>query len=344
MALFCKILVLTAIRTDIDYMRQYRDFDNDPVRLNYSEGETFLNALHSSGRHYIPIIDSAIYVPNLDNASDAYPTFDHGNATGAFIQNPDGSLYIGDVWPGYTVFSDWIGGGAGPWWINEMVTWHGKLKFDGAWIDMSEASSFCVGSCGSHNLSLNPVHPPFGLPVEPGNMVFGYPEGFNLTNANEAENAASLSASQASAYPTASSATGSMDHLKTTPTPHVRDVNHPPYVINNVQGDLAVHAVSPNATRTQEYEVHNLFGHQILNATYHALQQAIPRVRPFIIGRSTFAGSGKWAGHWGGDNTSLFAYMFFSIPQALAFSLFGIPMFGVSHTSTLVLTYCSLVV
>jgi hypothetical protein len=60
-----------------------------------------------------------------------------------------------------------------------------------------------------------------------------------------------------------------------------------------------------------------------------ALLEVFPGKRPFIIGRSTFAGTGKWAGHWGGDNTSLFAYMYFSISQALHFSLFGIPMFGV---------------
>ena len=54
------------------------------------------------------------------------------------MTNPDGSLYIGEVWPGYTVFPDWIGGGAGQWWIDEMVTWHGKIAFDGIWIDMSE--------------------------------------------------------------------------------------------------------------------------------------------------------------------------------------------------------------
>lgn len=320
-------------RTDIDYMNQYRDFDNDPIGFNYSEGEEFLSSLHNSGRHYIPIIDSAIYVPNSENASDAYATFNNGNASDAFMKNPDGSLYIGDVWPGYTVFPDWIGGGAGQWWIDEMVAWHNKLNFDGAWIDMSEASSFCVGSCGSSNLTMNPVHPPFGLPGETGAVIYTYPEGFNLTNATEAANAASLSASQASAYPTASSDTESVSYLRTTPTPSVRDINHPPYVINNIQGDLAVHATSPNATHadgTQDYDVHNLFGHQILNATYYALLQAIPKVRPFIIGRSTFVGSGKWAGHWGGDNTSLFAYMFFSISQALSFSLFGIPMFGVS--------------
>jgi alpha-glucosidase len=121
-------------------------------------------------------------------------------------------------------------------------------------------------------------------------------------------------------------------YLRTTPTPGIRDINYPPYVINHVQGDLAAHAVSPNATHqggTQEYDFHNLFGHQILNATYHALLNVFPTKRPFVIGRSTFAGSGKWAGHWGGDNVSQFYYMFISIPQALSFSLFGIPMFGV---------------
>lgn len=79
---------------------------------------------------------------------DRYTTFDRGNATRAFLTNPDGSLYIGEVWPGYTVYPDWLGS-AGPWWANEMVTYYGKIKFDGIWIDMSEVSSFCVGSCGS---------------------------------------------------------------------------------------------------------------------------------------------------------------------------------------------------
>jgi alpha-glucosidase len=174
----------------------------------------------------------------------------------------------------------------------------------------------------------------FGLPGESGNVIYGYPEGFNLTNATEAASASAGSASQASAaaataVPAPSTST---TYIRTTPTPGIRAIEYPPYVINNVQGALDVHAVSPNATHhggTQEYDYHNLFGHQILNATYHALLSAIPFKRPFIIGRSTFAGSGKWAGHWGGDNTALWSYMGFSIPQALSFSLFGIPMFGV---------------
>jgi alpha-glucosidase len=82
------------------------------------------------------------------NASDAYETFNRGNDTGSYMLNPDGSLYIGDVWPGYTVFPDWLTDAANEWWPNEMVIWHNKLAYDGAWIDMSEVSSFCVGSCG----------------------------------------------------------------------------------------------------------------------------------------------------------------------------------------------------
>lgn len=197
---------------------------------------------------------------------------------------------------------------------------------------MNEVSSFCVGSCGSNNLTLNPVHPPFALPGEPGNVIYDYPEGFNVTNSTEAASASASSSSQ-TASATGSSGSSSTSYLRTTPTPGIRNINHPPYVIDHDQTghDLGVHAVSPNATHVdgvREYDVHNLYGYQTLNATYHGLLRVWSDKRPFIIGRSTFAGSGKWAGHWGGDNTSLWAYMFFAIPQALSFSLFGIPMFG----------------
>jgi alpha-glucosidase len=144
---------LETIWNDIDYMRAYRDFDNDPVRFNYSDGRAFLQRLHDNGQHYIPIIDSAIYVPDPSNGSDAYQPFNDGNITNSFILNPDKSLYIGAVWPGYTVFPDWLSSTANAWWKNQIVSYYQKLPIDGIWIDMSEVSSFCVGSCGTGNLS-----------------------------------------------------------------------------------------------------------------------------------------------------------------------------------------------
>ena len=320
------------IWNDIDYMKQYRDFDNDPVRFGYEEGQKFLQRLHDSGKHYIPIVDSAIYHPNPDNASDAYQPYNDG--VGSYLLNPDRSQYIGAVWPGYTVFPDWLTQSARDWWRDQVVAWHSRIAIDGIWIDMSEVSSFCVGSCGTGNLSINPVHPPFKLGGEPGNIIYDYPEGFNITNATAAASAMSGSSAQASAASkTAAPSPSSTSYLRSTPTSS-RNINYPPYVINHVQNgaDLAVHAVSPNATHHNgivEYDVHNLFGHMILQATYRALLGVDPNKRPVVIGRSTFPGSGTVAGHWGGDNSAKFYYMYFSIPQALSFSLFGIPFFGV---------------
>lgn len=62
---------LTRVRVDIDYMDGYRDFTVDPYRYSYAEGEKFLDKLHASGRHLVPIVDGALYIPNPQNASDA---------------------------------------------------------------------------------------------------------------------------------------------------------------------------------------------------------------------------------------------------------------------------------
>jgi alpha-glucosidase len=156
--------------TDIDYMKEYRDFEMDPNTFPIPEGQKFIEQLHANGQHYIPIVDSAIYIPNPENATDAYPTYNRGNSSGVFLRNPDGSQYIGAVWPGYTVFPDWHSDQAVPWWTDEMSRWHNDIPFDGIWIDMSEVSSFCVGSCGSGNVTLNPVKPPFLLPGEAGEL------------------------------------------------------------------------------------------------------------------------------------------------------------------------------
>ena len=279
------------------------------------------------------IFHSILSKLEICSCNDRYETYNRGAEEDLFIKNPDGSLYIGAVWPGYTVFPDWHHPKAGNFWANELSLWHEKVAFDGLWIDMGECSSFCVGSCGTGNLQHNPAHPPFALPGEPGNVDYMYPEGFSKTNSTKAASASSADASQ-SAAATSTGSSSTVPYLRTSPTPGARNVNYPPYVINNVQTghDLAVQAISPNATHVdgvQEYDVHNLNGHNILNATYHGLRNIWSNKRPFILGRATFAGSGKYAAHWGGDNISLWSDMYFSISQALSFSLFGIPMFGV---------------
>lgn len=83
-------------------MKGYRNFENDPVLYSYGEGAAFMDKLHANHQHLIPIVDAAIYAPNPEDPSDAYPPYDRGVEAKAFFLNPDGSIYYGAVWPGYT--------------------------------------------------------------------------------------------------------------------------------------------------------------------------------------------------------------------------------------------------
>lgn len=50
--------------------------------------------------------------------------------------------------------------------------------------------------------------------------------------------------------------------------------------------------------------------------------------RPAILSRSTFAGSGKFGGHWLGENLSRNSHMGPSVDSILLFNMFGIPFVG----------------
>lgn len=295
----------------------------------------FIAGLHANGQHYVPIIDANIYVPNPTNASDAYGPWSRGAELGLFIRQADSEdYYYGDNWPGFSSWADWLLPQSQGWWTDECARWHNDTPFDGIWIDLSEPASICAGSCGNNRLDQNPVHPPYLLPGDPLTFDYEYPDGFNVSNATEASSASSASSSQASAL----SASPILPDPTTTtrgrtePTRGVRNLEFPPYVLNSVEtygGNghaLTKGTVAPNATHgdpsnTTEYELHNVYGYQISNATYHALLEIFPGKRPFTIGRATFAGMGRVSGHWGGDNRSSWQSMFFSISQAFTFMM-----------------------
>jgi alpha-glucosidase len=83
-------------------MNKYRDFQNDPDRFPYDKMGKFLERVHKNNQHFVPIVDAAIYSPGPDDPEDEYPTYDRGVEAKAFVMNPDGSLYVGQVWPGNT--------------------------------------------------------------------------------------------------------------------------------------------------------------------------------------------------------------------------------------------------
>ena len=50
--------------------------------------------------------------------------------------------------------------------------------------------------------------------------------------------------------------------------------------------------------------------------------------RPFIISRSSFAGSGKYGSRWLGDNWSKIEYLEASITGIMTMNMFGYPLVG----------------
>ncbi|XP_064456553.1 sucrase-isomaltase, intestinal-like isoform X2 [Ornithodoros turicata] len=112
------------------------------------------------------------------------------------------------------------------------------------------------------------------------------------------------------------------------------DLNRPPYKPKTkgnslFEGTLCMDAVQwLNGIQRRHYDIHNLYGHMMSAATYQSLAELFGHRRFLLMSRSTFVGSGRYVGHWLGDNASRWPDMAHSIPTILEFSIFGIPLVG----------------
>ncbi|KAJ2016984.1 hypothetical protein H4S03_006977 [Coemansia sp. S3946] len=265
--------------TDIDYMDRTLDFTFDPVNFPLAEMQKQLAYLHKRGQKMVLITDPAI----LYNSS--YEVYARGHEQDVFIKNPDGSEFIGQVWPGYTVFPDWFAPNTSSWWSGELKRYFDQLPIDGMWIDMNEAASFCTGSCGTGKPAGSIPPYPWTLDPQPPHRI--------------------------------------LDSKNTLLVP--------PYAIHNQEvelSDLTIETTARHANGVSEYHVHNLYGHMESKATHDFLVNYRPNQRPFILSRSTFAGSGALVSHWTGDNSATWKDLHISIASAFDFGIFGIPMVG----------------
>jgi len=80
-------------------------------------------------------------------------------------------------------------------------------------------------------------------------------------------------------------------------------------------------------------DVHNIYGHSLINATYEGLlardkAEEKRNVRPFILTRSFYSGTQRYAAMWTGDNLAEWSHLEASIPMTLSMGISGYPFAG----------------
>jgi alpha-glucosidase len=74
--------------------------------------------------------------------------------------------------------------------------------------------------------------------------------------------------------------------------------------------------------------VHNAYGHLENRATYEGLVRLRPAERPFVLTRSAFAGTQRWAWQWTGDVLSTWGALRQSLTMIMGAGLSGMPFAG----------------
>jgi len=121
------------IYLDIDYMDAYKIFTWNKERFPDPKGMT--GKLNDMGFHLVTIVDPGIKVEK------GYFAYDEGVANGYFAKYPNGTNYIGSVWPGRCHFPDFTQEAVRKWWgasFNRLV----DPGVEGFWNDMNEPSAW----------------------------------------------------------------------------------------------------------------------------------------------------------------------------------------------------------
>jgi alpha-glucosidase len=120
---------------DIDFQNQKRPFTVDSE--TFPHFTRMLADLKQQNFHVVAITD--LHIAKAENAG--YSPYETGLKGDHFLKNRNGSLYVGEVWPGPSVFPDFTRRATREWW----GTLYRQFVADGVagfWNDMNEPSVF----------------------------------------------------------------------------------------------------------------------------------------------------------------------------------------------------------
>jgi alpha-glucosidase len=124
-----------ALWLDIDHMDGFRVFSFHPER--FPEPERCFEALSSDGFRVVTIVDPGVKL------EPGNPLFDAARDQNLLCKTESGELYEGRVWPGRTVFPDFVKPEARHFWA-DWVQAHAGRGVAGIWNDMNEPATGAI--------------------------------------------------------------------------------------------------------------------------------------------------------------------------------------------------------
>lgn len=124
---------LDAVYLDIDYMEDFKNFTVDSAK--FPDLKSLSAELSDEGVHLVPIIDAGVKI------EDGYDIYEEGVENGYFCKDENGENYVTAVWPGKTLFPDFLNSEARRWFglKYKRLT---DMGIDGFWNDMNEPAIF----------------------------------------------------------------------------------------------------------------------------------------------------------------------------------------------------------
>uniref|UniRef100_A0A671MM13 alpha-glucosidase n=1 Tax=Sinocyclocheilus anshuiensis TaxID=1608454 RepID=A0A671MM13_9TELE len=274
---------------DIDYMERQMDFTLDKV--NFKGLPALVDNMRAEGMRFIFILDPAIAA---NETKGSYPAFDTGFETDIFIKWPpelSNDIVWGKVWPDYPNIT-----------VDNSLDWDTQVELFRAFVAFPDFFKSSTAEWWAQQIKdfYNNVMKFDGLWIdmnEPASFVHGT-VGEKCLGDPALENP---------------------PYMPPLESMH-RGLNHKTLCMNSEQ-------ILADGTRVKHYDVHNLYGWSHTKPTYDALLSATEK-RGVVVTRSTYPSSGRWAGHWLGDNYSAWDQLLKSIIGMMEFSIFGIPYTG----------------
>uniref|UniRef100_A0A8D0H5K9 P-type domain-containing protein n=1 Tax=Sphenodon punctatus TaxID=8508 RepID=A0A8D0H5K9_SPHPU len=273
---------------DIDYMERQLDFTLNP---KFSGLPALVDKIKSEGMRFIIILD-----PAISGNETNYPPYTRGLQDDVFIKWPNSSDIVwGKVWPDYPNVV-----------VNGSLGWDEQVQLYRAYAAFPDFFRNSTVQWWHREISeyyTNPTNPQKSVKFdglwidmnEPASFVNGAVDGCRDEELNKPPFMPALE-SQASG------------------------LSHKTLCMESQQ-------FLPDGRPVRHYDVHNLYGWAESKPTYDALQ-SVTGERGIVITRSTYPSSGKWTGHWLGDNVARWDQLYKSIIGMMEFSLFGISYTG----------------